>query len=267
ARAWRPDTGGWIPAAMGAKHPLSWRVYLLQHFGEDGDRLFKQFKLDEPWDSPQNKKLLPLMPAVYAPVGDVKVEPGHTFYQVFTGPGALYSHPGEWVQMTSVTDGTMNTLLAVEAADAVPWTKPEDVRFDADPKKPLPKLGGLFQGGANACLCDGRILFIPRTAPAKIVRALITRAGGEDIRLSELGLSPAAWGEFFDNGGPQTAHEALLELGPGAITAVRPVLRRALRVPETRLAAADLLSRQKLDGKDAIPALVAALDDSGKHGY
>jgi hypothetical protein len=267
ARALTPGTGVWIPAAMGAKRQLSWRVYLLQHFGEDGDRLFRQFKLDEPWDSPQNKKLLPLMPDVYAPVGDVKVEPGHTFYQVFNGPGALYSHPGEWVQMTSVTDGTMNTLLAVEAADAVPWTKPEDVRFDADPRKPLPKLGGLFEGGANACLCDGRVLFIPREAPDKVVRALITRAGGETIRLTELGLGAAEWGELLENGGAEVAHEALVELGPDAITAARPVLRRALDVPETRLIAADLLSRQKLDGKDAIPALVAALEDSDRTGW
>ena len=35
----------------------------------------------------------------------------------------------------------------VEAAKAVPWTKPEDVPYD--PKGPLPKLGGLFKDGAQ----------------------------------------------------------------------------------------------------------------------
>jgi hypothetical protein len=143
------------------------------------------------------------MPSVYAPVGGAKAEPGHTFYQVFTGPGALYPTPESWVRVPDVTDGTSYTLLAVEGAEAVPWTKPQDVPFDADPRKPLPKLGGLFDGDCNACLCDGAVLFIPRKAPEKVVRALITRAGGEELRLSQVGLTAAEWGELLENGGPR----------------------------------------------------------------
>src|SRR5262249_27782936 len=75
------------------------------------------------------------------------------------------------------------------------------------------------------------------------------------------------WGELLENGGPEAAHQALVERGADAVTAARPALRRALHVPETRLVAADLLSRQKLDGADAIPALVAALGDSDRLGW
>src|SRR5262245_19749930 len=39
---------------------LSWRVILLP-FVEQGP-LYKEFKLDEPWDGPNNKKLLEKMP-------------------------------------------------------------------------------------------------------------------------------------------------------------------------------------------------------------
>ena len=42
---------------------LSWRVALLPHLGQDA--LYKQFKLDEPWDSEHNRKLIPRMPAVF----------------------------------------------------------------------------------------------------------------------------------------------------------------------------------------------------------
>src|SRR5437879_3096759 len=39
---------------------LSWRVSLLPYIEEQ--ELYKQFKLDEPWDSPHNIRLLPHMP-------------------------------------------------------------------------------------------------------------------------------------------------------------------------------------------------------------
>jgi hypothetical protein len=45
----------------------SWRVMLLPYLGQK--RLFDQFRLDEPWDSPTNKPLLALMPPEYAPPG------------------------------------------------------------------------------------------------------------------------------------------------------------------------------------------------------
>ena len=46
---------------------LSWRVQILP-FVEEGE-LFKQFHLDEPWDSEHNKPLIAKMPAVYAKPG------------------------------------------------------------------------------------------------------------------------------------------------------------------------------------------------------
>src|SRR5262249_4909971 len=42
---------------------LSWRVLLLPYLGEHA--LYREFKLDEPWDGPNNKKLLPRMPDIY----------------------------------------------------------------------------------------------------------------------------------------------------------------------------------------------------------
>ncbi|HTU88876.1 MAG TPA: sigma-70 family RNA polymerase sigma factor [Gemmataceae bacterium] len=63
---------------------LSWRVELLPYLGENA--LYNQFKRDEPWDSPHNKKLLSKMPAVFAPPG-VKTRPYSTFYQVFVSVG------------------------------------------------------------------------------------------------------------------------------------------------------------------------------------
>ena len=61
-------------------------------FIEEG-QLYNQFKLDEPWDSPNNKKLLAKMPKVYASPGRQPKDPNSTFYQVFTGPSACSRNP------------------------------------------------------------------------------------------------------------------------------------------------------------------------------
>ena len=74
------------------KKPLtSWRVAILPHLGEE--ELYKEFKLDEPWDSKHNKKLIAKIPKVYQPVR-VKAKEGETFYKVFVGDGSLV-HEGE----------------------------------------------------------------------------------------------------------------------------------------------------------------------------
>src|SRR6478735_7398561 len=59
---------------------LSWRVLILPYIEEEG--LYKGFKLDEPWDSENNKKLIDAMPKLFAPVRG-KTDPGMTFYQSF----------------------------------------------------------------------------------------------------------------------------------------------------------------------------------------
>jgi RNA polymerase sigma-70 factor (ECF subfamily) len=161
---------------------LSWRVMILP-FIEQND-LYKQFKLDEPWDSEHNKPLLAQMPKIYAPPPGVKTkEENTTFYQVLTGKDTVFES-GAKIRLMDITDGTSNTILAVEAADPVPWTKPADLAYEAD--KDLPKLGGLLQTGFNMAMCDGSVHFVPKKFNAKKLRAFITRNDGERVDLEEL---------------------------------------------------------------------------------
>src|SRR5262249_38673184 len=120
---------------------LSWRVLILPYV-EQVD-LYKQFKMDEPWDGENNKKLIAKMAKVFAPVR-VKAKEGETFYQVFFGEKTLFGPKQRSNFPRSITDGTANTGLVFEAGEPTIWTKPEDLPFDE--KKPLPKLGGLFDG-------------------------------------------------------------------------------------------------------------------------
>src|SRR5204863_5336030 len=66
---------------------LSWRVAILPFI--EADHLYKQFKLDEPWDSGHNKALIPQMPKVYLdPLAPKATDPGKTHLQIFVGGGA-----------------------------------------------------------------------------------------------------------------------------------------------------------------------------------
>src|SRR5262249_7049390 len=68
------DTHGHSPPAASydkqGKPLLSWRAHLLPYLAEDGDTLYGEFHLDEPWDSDHNKKLIDRIPAVFRASSD-----------------------------------------------------------------------------------------------------------------------------------------------------------------------------------------------------
>jgi hypothetical protein len=106
-----------------------------------------------------------------------------TYYQGFVGEGAVFEGK-EGIRIAEITDGTSNTLLMVDGGEPVPWTKPQDLPFD--PRKPLPKLGGLFPEIFYAALCDGSVQGLKKKLDEQTLRALITRNGGEVIDMSKV---------------------------------------------------------------------------------
>ena len=158
---------------------LSWRVEILPYIEEGA--LYNEFKKDEPWDSEHNKALLAKMPKIYAPAVEKEGRPkDSTLYQGFNGTHAFFE--GTTGRMIAdFTDGTSNTVMIVEAGEAVPWTKPADLEFPEDPEKPLPKLGGQFENGFLAGFTDGSVKFLKNDVNPTILHKLITRNGGEVI--------------------------------------------------------------------------------------
>lgn len=158
---------------------LSWRVAILPFI--DQVELYKKFKLDEPWDSPNNKALIPFMPKVYLdPLAPPSKAPGLTHYQLFVGPKAAWERSANGPGLPrSFPDGTSNTILIAEAADPVIWTKPDDIDFDPD--KPLPKLGVDPKLGFLAAMADGSVRVIGPKVSEKTRKAAITAAGNETL--------------------------------------------------------------------------------------
>jgi Protein of unknown function (DUF1559) len=148
--------GGRFPAAAikkGDKAILSWRVAILPYLEQFA--LFQKFHLDEAWDSPHNASLLKEMPSTYRPVTPGATPAYTTYYQMVVGPGSLFEHEGP---RADVNVFARPALMIVEAAEAVPWTKPEDWAYDDG--KPLRKLGGPFDEGAYASFADGSVRFL-----------------------------------------------------------------------------------------------------------
>ncbi len=157
---------------------LSWRVHVLP-FVEQNE-LYKEFHLDEPWDSEHNKKLIPRMPAVYRTPNRPEIDEGKTVYLVPRGEGSMFEG-FDGPRLQDITDGTSNTIMAVEASPerAVFWTAPDDLDYDSE--RPLAGLGGIHANGFLTLFADGSVHFISQTVDQKMLKALFTAAGGEVI--------------------------------------------------------------------------------------
>jgi hypothetical protein len=181
------DATGTLPAhaiySKDGKPLLSWRVSLLPYLGEEA--LYKEFKLDEPWDSPHNKKLIARIPEVYRSPKIRDTRPGLTTYLapinkdfVFTGTKELLRFPKD------IPDGTANTGVVVDVSDetGVVWTKPEDLVVDR--KDPWKGMLGHYPAFVLVGTADGGgPLRLARTVKAETLWALFTRAGGEKLHL------------------------------------------------------------------------------------
>jgi len=161
---------------------LSWRVLILPYIEQQN--LYMQFHLDEPWDSEHNKKLLDKMPKIYASPHDESTSKEHTtYYQGFVGKGAFFEGK-QGLRFSDFTDGTSNTIMIVEAAKAVPWSKPEDIPFD--PAKELPNLIRNGANGFQAALCDGSVRLISAKIKPETLKNLIIRNDGNVIDFNDL---------------------------------------------------------------------------------
>lgn len=175
------DTYGRMPGHgtdAAGRSGLSWRVHLLP-FLEQAE-LYRQFKLDEAWDSPHNKKLIAKMPKIFRTPGATAA--GKTSIHVFTGDGTPFGIKGG-PRFRDILDGTSNTFMAVEAGvdKADFWTKPGGIAFDAtaDPRKLLGKIDA--RAGFIAGMMDGSVYVIKSDVSEETLRRMIQHRDGKVV--------------------------------------------------------------------------------------
>jgi hypothetical protein len=172
-------------ASDDGKPLLSWRVHVLPFL--DQNELYEKFKLNEPWDSEHNIKLVEQMPEIFWDMRSAALESnkaGETVFQVPAGEGLMFDGTNQ-VKFKDITDGSSNTigLVALPLKNAVPWTKPTD--WNVDLENPLEMLKAEGRTRAEVGICDGSVQSFSLKSP-KAWRQLVGRADGELVNVNEL---------------------------------------------------------------------------------
>ena len=134
-----------VTAGPDGKPWHSWRVLILPYLGEQ--TLYDRYKFDQPWDGPDNKKLLNEMPDAFRDPAQVGQDGSFTHFAACVGENAAFSlvpipagqdgrpdenAPGHraWRHFK---DGATFCILAGSVDDGrIPWLKPEDVPLTTD---------------------------------------------------------------------------------------------------------------------------------------
>jgi hypothetical protein len=163
-----------VMTADDGKTKYSWRVALLPYL--DQKPLYDSYNFSEPWDSEDNLKVLKHMPNAFRHPSESEGTTTSSYYAL-TGENTGLGNGDKAIGFRDIVDGSSNTALLFDAKRAIPWTKPEDIKYSAD--EDVPALGGYEPSGFNALLGDGSVRLISKAIDEKTLRAIITRNGKE----------------------------------------------------------------------------------------
>jgi hypothetical protein len=175
-----------IPDEQG-KPKHSWRVLILPFIEEKA--LYDAYDFGEPWDGPNNSKLIAQMPGAYACPDDTRFPrgtPTYTNYVAVVGPRTMWPGP-QGRRLIEITDGTSHTVQVLEDNSlTIPWTEPRDLALEEALgllTAPAPTAGGphrhegyfyQYYHGRHVSLPDGSIVFLPYGVDRGTWLALLT---------------------------------------------------------------------------------------------
>jgi Protein of unknown function (DUF1559) len=162
----------------------SWRVLILPYIGQED--LYKEYRFDEPWDGPNNRKLASRMPRTFALHGEDRPGNTTTNYLAVVGPETIWQGP-VGVPQEAIKDGLSNTILIVENAGAgVHWMEPRDLFF-ADMDFTLNSPNGVSSTFLKPAvvMADCSVMTLNKNVEPQTLRAMLTINGGEKVVCDE----------------------------------------------------------------------------------
>jgi prepilin-type processing-associated H-X9-DG protein len=139
--------------------------------------LFEEYDFSEPWNGPNNRKLIDKMPQVFACPESLKHGQSNsaTSYLAVIGPGTA------WSENSMDRDGSAENsriLVAEVAHSRLKWTEPDDLTL-AGALRGINVPGGacissMHSQGANVAMSDGSIQFLSADLSPEELELLLT---------------------------------------------------------------------------------------------
>lgn len=162
----------------------SWRVLILPYIA--GEDIYEQYRFDEPWNGPNNRKLTETVDPhwLHCPSGPNLENSPLTDYVVVVGDETAF--PGNRsTTMDDFQDGLENTILIVEIANSdIHWMEPRDLDLST---MSLIVDDRSRESISSPHACGPLVVFGDRITAHRLdqllrpasVRAMLTKSGGE----------------------------------------------------------------------------------------
>jgi prepilin-type N-terminal cleavage/methylation domain-containing protein len=176
----------------------SWRMLILPFL--ESSATYDQYRFDEPWDGPNNRKLFKQFETYQCPSQGLRSGDTTTSYFAVIGPNTAW--PGAESRKLNEFPNPSTTILVVEGPRKnVVWSEPRDLSLEeaiALLNDPLEQGGnhnnddGFFYSridGRNCALIDGAVRWVPPVLPREIAGRLLSIGGA--VTAEELDNLPA----------------------------------------------------------------------------
>ena len=167
----------------------SWRVLILPFVEQQ--ELYDKYRFDEPWDGPNNSKLLSQMPDCFSCPSHghhgEKVGDFHSNYVAIVGSETAFPND-QMITFEDIEDGSSNTVFCTCVnSDSVCWMQPEDIsdrdfvalniRSQVHKDDSVSNHPGII----HVIWADGSVQAISLKVSTFAAKAITTINGGEDL--------------------------------------------------------------------------------------
>ena len=158
----------------------SWRTLILPHLGHE--HLYRQIRLDEPWDNTLNRRFHQTLVNAFACPANPRPK-RNTNYVAVTGPETAWPS-SESVSLDQIDDES-NTILVVEMADSgIHWMEPRDLDFERIGAEVDfdngPYMSSNHYTEINVVFADSSVSDLPKGLPRAGLRPLFTITREDD---------------------------------------------------------------------------------------